>query len=194
MHFIFILGPPAVGKMTVGKEISELTGFPLFHNHMAIEPVLEIFEFDSPPFERIVRAFREHVFREVAASDLPGFITTGVWNLDDPRDRAFVDEICAPFRERGAEVRFVELHATLEERLRRNRTEPRLSEKPSKRDVEASEARILGHEESGRRFNTDGDFFYPDEHVKVDTTELTPLETAKRILDEIGLSDQVDGG
>jgi hypothetical protein len=29
---VFIVGPPAVGKMTVGMEVSALTGIPLFHN------------------------------------------------------------------------------------------------------------------------------------------------------------------
>ena len=43
MYFIVIFGPPAVGKMAVGKEIQEATGIRLFHNHMAIEPVLNFF-------------------------------------------------------------------------------------------------------------------------------------------------------
>jgi len=34
---VFIVGPPAVGKMTVGRELSSLTGFPFFHNHLTIE-------------------------------------------------------------------------------------------------------------------------------------------------------------
>jgi len=31
---IILFGPPAVGKMTVGKELADLTGLKLFHNHM----------------------------------------------------------------------------------------------------------------------------------------------------------------
>jgi shikimate kinase len=34
---IFIVGPPAVGKMTVGAELARRTGFQLFHNHHAID-------------------------------------------------------------------------------------------------------------------------------------------------------------
>jgi ATP-dependent Lon protease len=45
---LFVLGPPAVGKMTVGNAIAEITGLKLFHNHLTIEPVLRLFEFGSP--------------------------------------------------------------------------------------------------------------------------------------------------
>lgn len=76
-----MFGPPAVGKMTVGKELAELTGLKLFHNHMTIEPVLQLFEFGSPPFARLVRSFRNQVFEEVARSDLPGLIFTVMWSL-----------------------------------------------------------------------------------------------------------------
>jgi adenylate kinase family enzyme len=32
MHLVVIFGPPAVGKMTVGHELTKLTGYKLFHN------------------------------------------------------------------------------------------------------------------------------------------------------------------
>jgi len=34
MQLVIIFGPPAVGKMTVGRALAERTGFKLFHNHM----------------------------------------------------------------------------------------------------------------------------------------------------------------
>ena len=43
MKLVFILGNSAVGKMTVGQELMKLTGLRLFHNHMMIEPVIDIF-------------------------------------------------------------------------------------------------------------------------------------------------------
>ncbi len=54
MHFVFVFGPPAVGKMTVGRALAARTGYKLLHNHMTVEPVLEIFAFGSPPFGRLV--------------------------------------------------------------------------------------------------------------------------------------------
>ena len=42
MKLVFIIGNSAVGKMTVGQELTKITDLKLFHNHMMIEPVLEI--------------------------------------------------------------------------------------------------------------------------------------------------------
>ena len=43
MKLVFLIGDAAVGKMTVGQELMKITDLRLFHNHMTIEPVLEIF-------------------------------------------------------------------------------------------------------------------------------------------------------
>ena len=67
MHFVFVFGPPAVGKMTVGRALAARTGYKLLHNHMTVEPVLEIFEFGSPPFGRLVNEFRRRVIEEALA-------------------------------------------------------------------------------------------------------------------------------
>ncbi|MEE9255088.1 MAG: hypothetical protein V3U43_09140, partial [Pseudomonadales bacterium] len=81
---VIIFGPPAVGKMTVGAKLSKLTGLKLFHNHMTIEPLLELFEFGSPPFSRLLREFRRRIFEEVANDQGPGLVFTYVWALDEP--------------------------------------------------------------------------------------------------------------
>jgi hypothetical protein len=181
MDLVVIFGPPAVGKMAVGRELARLTGLRLFHNHMALEPVLQLFPFGSEPFTRLVGAFRSHVFREVAASDLPGLIYTFMWLLDEPEHRRYIDDVCALFRERGARIHFVELYATLDERLRRNRTGMRLREKPSKRAVAASERRLLENE-AKHRMNSRGDFFYPDAHVRIDNTDRPAEAVAKELV------------
>ena len=43
VKLVLLVGNGAVGKMTVGQELMKQTGLRLFHNHMTIEPVLEIF-------------------------------------------------------------------------------------------------------------------------------------------------------
>ena len=43
MKLVFLIGDAAVGKMTVGQELMKITDLRLFHNHMTIEPVIEIF-------------------------------------------------------------------------------------------------------------------------------------------------------
>jgi hypothetical protein len=185
VKFVVIFGPPAVGKMSVGHELSKLTGLRLFHNHMTIELVLNFFDFGEPQFQTLVSEFRQRVFEEVAASDLPGLIFTYVWALDHDSDRKFVEQSCGIFRDKGADVYFVELEAGLEERLRRNETEFRLSHKVSKRDIESSRALLLEHEEK-YRLNSDGDSFLQDNFMKIDNTDLPAEKTARMIVDEFG--------
>ena len=43
MNLVLIFGSGAAGKMTVGQELMKITDYRLFHNHMIIEPVLDIF-------------------------------------------------------------------------------------------------------------------------------------------------------
>lgn len=183
---VVIFGPAAVGKMTVGLELQRLTGLPLFHNHMTVDLALHFFPFGTPQFSRLVSTFRTHVFEEVAGSDLPGLIFTYVWALDDPRDKASIDELVRLFSERGATVCYVELAATQEERLRRNETPLRLAEKHPKRDLSRSRALLLEHD-AKYRLNSNGDFFYPHQHLRIDNTHLEPAQVAERIIAAFGL-------
>ena len=43
MNIVFIFGSTAVGKMTVGQELLKITDLRLYHNHMMLEPIVEIF-------------------------------------------------------------------------------------------------------------------------------------------------------
>jgi hypothetical protein len=182
---LFLIGPPAVGKMTVGLALQELTGLRLFHNHLSIEAVLPIFPFGSEPFSRLVNGFRVRVFEEVAESNLPGLIFTYVWAFDDPQDRMFVERMKRIFESRGGRAVFVELRADLETRLQRNATELRLSHKPSKRDLELSRARLLDHE-ARQRSSSDDDFPFA-EYLRIDNTRLPPEEVARLIADHFSL-------
>jgi hypothetical protein len=183
---LFLIGPPAVGKMAVGHEIAERTGLRLFHNHLAIEPTLRFFGFGTPPFQRLVDGFRTSVFEEVAASDLPGLIFTFVWAFDLPEDHAVVQRYAAPFTSRGSAVRYVELQATQEERLRRNGGEFRLAEKPSKRDAEASRRNLL-YLDTHHRLNTTGEFDHRPDYLRLDNTDVPAAEAADRIITHFDL-------
>ena len=70
---VFIVGPPAVGKMTVGHDLAMRTGLKRFHNHHTIDLALRFFPFGTPPFHRLVGEFRRRIFEEVAGSTTPRF-------------------------------------------------------------------------------------------------------------------------
>jgi hypothetical protein len=189
MHFLCVFGPPAVGKMTVGRSVCELTGFKLFHNHMTVEPVNEIFAFGTAPFFRLVHEFRRRVVEEAVAAELPGLVFTYVWGLEEQGEADLVGSLVQVVEDGGGSVHFAELAAPLEERRRRNVTELRREHKRTHRDAELSE-RIL-HDLERYVLNTvPGQPFPPPaatvldgrDHVRIDNTDLEPDEVARRIV------------
>lgn len=183
---LFVVGPPAVGKMSVGQAISERTGLRMFHNHISVEVALRYFEFGTPAFNRISGEIRHRIVEEVAASSLPGLVFTFVWAFDEPEDQATVEAYAAPFRERGARVLFLELESTQTERLRRNEGASRLAEKPSMRDLEASRRRLLELDER-YQLNSGGQFDERGDYLRIDNTLLMPDEVAERVVGHFGL-------
>lgn len=187
MHLVMIFGPSAVGKMSVGAELAALTGYKLFHNHMSIEPVLDIFDWGTPSFVRLTTEFRRRVIEEALEAELSGLIFTFVWALDDPADRVYVDSLLRPVREAGSRVDFVELYAPQATRLAREGTEPRLSAKRSKGDVSRARELLLAAD-SEHQLTTDGSFCYPDEHLQIDNTDLSARDAAAQIVARLGLT------
>lgn len=181
---IVIFGPPAVGKMTVGYELSKLTGLKLLHNHMTIDLVLQFFDWGEQQ-SKLSSEFRKRIFEEVASSDLQGLIFTFVWALDDPRDKEYIDSMCDIFERKGGVTYFVELYATQSERLLRNESEFRLSKKVPKRDTEKSRKHLIDVDQK-HMVNTSDTFFYEDRYIKIDNTNKSPAEVAELIVTEFG--------
>ena len=181
MNFVVIFGPPAVGKMTVGYELAKLTGLKVFHNHMTIDLIHEFFPYGHPSFSTLVSEFRRRIFEEVAQSQLPGMIFTYLWALDQPEDKERIDAYSEIFKRQGGQAYFVELEADRAERLKRNIGEFRLSKKPSKRDTAGSEQGLIDMEKH-YKMNTDGAFYYAENYVKINNTNLSPREAAIAIV------------
>ena len=91
----------------------------------------------------------------------------------------------------GGRVSFVELYADLGERLERNRTELRLAEKRSKRDLEFSHGNVLALERyvmnTGGPRTVGEDVLEGREHLRVDNTALSADEVADRVVHALGL-------
>lgn len=188
MRLLVIFGPPAVGKMTVGREIAQRSTFRLFHNHTLIEPLLEVFDYGTPPFNRLLSGWRTQVIKEAAISGAD-LLFTFVWGLKLQAEADELRTYIHPYLERGAGVAFVELSADLDTRLQRNRTELRLAEKRSKRDVEWSDANVREMERFVMNTDAIADPALPGaalmaehRHLRLDNRDLTPQQAAARIL------------
>lgn len=179
-NLVVLFGPPAVGKMSVGQALAELTGYRLFHNHMTIDLVLPFFDYGTMPFRRLVKEFRHAIFEEVAKSHLPGLIFTWVWAFDIESDRYYIDTIAQIFRQQGGEVYFVGLHADDQALLDRNKTPNRLAHKPSKQDLIQSEKNLKDTLQKHQLRIPKG-YHMPGPHMEIDNTALSPEAVAEKI-------------
>jgi hypothetical protein len=182
MKFVFIFGPQAVGKMTVGHELEKITELKLFHNHLTIELLHPFFGFSSEMF-RLASLFRKEIFRSFSKRDEYGMIFTKVWDFTQQEEREGIEKICNMFESNGGEVYFIELEADIEERLRRNRTPHRLEHKPSKRNTEQSEYNLKNSMEQSR-FNSHEGEITRNNYIRINNTKLSAKVVAKMIKDK----------
>lgn len=177
MKLVLLIGNGAVGKMTVGQELMKQTGLRLFHNHMTIEPVLEIF--GSFHVDAIIK-LREVIFQEYAKSDNYGMIHTVMWAFDAKEDWEYIEHVTEIFKAHNAQIYCVELVAPQEIRLQRNETENRLAHKPSKRDLESSRERVIAMDEQHRFESFPGEVPF-ENYMRIDNSDLEPSVVAAMI-------------
>lgn len=182
MKLVLLIGPHAVGKMTVGQELAQLSGLKLFHNHMTIDMVAPFFSYGTPEGRKLVQRLRQTFFDAFCESEGAGYILTFVWAFGEDGEREYIEGISGQFERNGFEVHWVELEAAFEERLRRNRTENRLTHKPTKRDLEWSERDLVQSAEKYRLNSIEGEISR-EAYVRIDTTDLSAKEAASQIWD-----------
>ena len=172
MKLVLIIGAGAVGKMTVGQELMKITNLRLFHNHMMIEPVIDIFGYFK--VDTILK-LREIIFDDFVKSESEGMIHTLMWAFDMESDREYVNNLASKFDE----VYCVELIASQEVRINRNKTENRLANKASKRDIQASNSRLL-NEDKHRLISNEGEIPFKN-YLRINNENISAKEVASMI-------------
>ncbi|TSB46622.1 AAA family ATPase [Alkalicoccobacillus porphyridii] len=181
MKVIFLFGPQAVGKMTIGEILSEKLSIPLMFNHMTLDVISPFIGWTERTFELSTK-LRKDIFRAmVEQPENKGLIFTFVWALDVEEDFKEVQRIKRIFTDTGSEVHFVELEADLETRLFRNKTENRLAKKPSKRDIAASEKELLTSNQKHRLNSKPGEI-KESSYYRLNVTNLSPEQAANNII------------
>lgn len=186
MKLVIIFGPHAVGKMTVGQELAKITGLKLFHNHMTIDIVSDLFRNMPEERFRLTNLFRKEIFDAYAKSKEYGLIFTYMWALDSQDDWDYVNWLENLFIENDATIYYVELEADYNIRIERNKTDNRLLNKPTKRDIQHSEE-LFRRLEDKYRLNSLDDEIGKINYVRINNTELTPENVAKSIKDRFNL-------
>ncbi len=186
MKLVVIFGPHAVGKMTVGQELAKITDLKLFHNHMTIDIVSDLFANIPNERRRLVELFRYEIFDAYSKSDEYGMIFTYMWALDSQNDWDYINNLESLFKSRGSEIFYVELEANYDLRIERNKTENRLLNKPTKRNIEKSEQMFRNLEDKYRLNSYDGEIV-KENYIKINNTSVEPVEVAQIIKERFKL-------
>lgn len=169
MQLIFIYGQAAAGKLTVGRELAEITGLPLFHNHLVVDAVGAAFPFGSEPFVRLREAVWLQVMGEAARSGRSLIFTFAPERTVDP---GFPQRLRELVEAAGGEVLFVALDVPADEQERRIANPSReafgkLRSLDLLRGLKADFDRCMAD--------------MPAPHVTIDTAVTPPHEAARRI-------------
>ena len=184
MKFVILIGNSAVGKMTVGQELTKITELRLFHGHMILEPILEIFGTRRMDIEKKIR---DTIFEDYAKSSNYGLIFT--YMMDFSKNSScweYIEHICSFFKNEKAEICIVELIASQEVRLERNIMESRLQAKPSKRNTEWTTKNIYETDKKVQVVSNDDEIPF-ENYIKIDNTYLTPDIVANKIKERFKL-------
>jgi len=165
---VFLHGPPAVGKLTVARELAALTGFRLFHNHLTVDLVSSLFSFGSEPFILLREQIWLAAFAEAARQKVSLIFT---FNPERTVREPFIQEAIYVVEAAGGKVIFVELQC-VEEKL-----EQRLE------DASRQEFGKLVSVAQYRSLKDAGAFHFPKlpSALYLDTTNQSPADSARLI-------------
>ena len=168
MKLVFLHGPPAVGKLSVARELARLTGYKLFHNHLTVDLVGSLFAFGSEPFVALREKIWLSAFQEAAGNKVSLIFT---FNPERTVREQFTQDALAVVENAGGKVTFVELTCA-EDELERRIVQPSRSE--------FGKLRSLEHY---RNLKAAGAFRFPSlpEGLLLDTTHRSAADTAKLI-------------
>jgi hypothetical protein len=176
VKLIFLHGLPGVGKLTVARELAELTNFRVFHNHLVVDLVESVFEFGSEPFVQLREKIWLDVFSQAVEANLKGLIFT--FAFDRTVQSSFIKHTQDLMARSGNEILFVELSCSTEELERR-------IEHPSRQEFgKLTEVTRFRELRDAGAFVDPG---IPTDRLVVDTTKLSASDAAQLIMNKLGL-------
>jgi hypothetical protein len=173
VKLVFLHGPPAVGKLTIARELAALTSFRLFHNHLTVDLVSSLFPFGSEPFMLLREQIWLAAFAEAARNNVSLIFT---FNPERTVRESFVQETIDVVGAAGSQVIFVELTCAEGELERRME------------DASRKEFGKLASVEQYRSLKDAGAFQFPKlpNGLLLDVTSLQPAESAQLLSEYIG--------
>src|SRR5580704_5291166 len=168
MDLVFLLGPPAVGKLTVARALAARTGLKLFHNHLVLDAITAVFEFRSPTYLRLRESIWLDVFESAAREGISLIFT---FMPETSLAPGFAERVRDAVERQGGRLRLVQLTCPVEVQ------EARL-DAPSR-----SAFAKLRSTQDLRNLRAQGwlDYAMPAPELTLDTAALSPEAAAARI-------------
>lgn len=171
MKLLLLYGRPAVGKLTVARAVAARTAGRLFHNHLAVNLVLSVFDFGTPAFVELRERIWMDVFRKALAEKVPLLIFT--FNPENTVPQRFIDKLFSEIGSGGGEVIPVELTASEAE------IESRLGNESRRLERKVLDARMYRELSAAGAFDSP---VIPAPRLTVDTGKVAAAEAAERIV------------
>ena len=183
---VVIIGPQAVGKMTIGEKLKEKIGYTLMTNHDSIEIAIKIFSSNKDAKLKLKSKIREDVFNICLENNI-SIIFTFVVDFNTNDDILYLNELKNKFEKTGGHFYLIELEADLQTRLDRNKTPHRLECKPSKKNIEWSEKELIDSINIYRT-NSIKDEIKFENYIKINNTNLSPNAVCDIIINKFNFN------
>ena len=183
---VVIIGPQAVGKMTIGEKLKEKIGYTLMTNHDSIEIAIKIFSSNKDAKLKLKSQIREDVFNICLENNI-SIIFTFVVDFNTNDDILYLNELKNKFEKTGGHFYLIELEAELQTRLDRNKTPHRLECKPSKKNIEWSDKELI-ESMNIYRMNSIKDEIKFENYIKINNTNLSPNAVCDIIINKFNFN------
>ncbi len=185
---IIIIGPPAVGKYTIGNMLSKKCNYRFLHEHQILDIASALFGESSMERTTYYFKLRLDIFYDFIKYNKTNqsIVTTFVHLFDYDYYNNFIISFLNIFKKNNYDIYVVELSASYQERIKRNTNEDRLKAKPSKQNLEASIKKLNTIEEESRTNSIESDTLFIDYHHSIiDTEFLSQNEIVDKIISSL---------
>ncbi|KLV08313.1 MULTISPECIES: hypothetical protein [Photobacterium] len=175
MKVVWLHGPPAAGKLTVAKKLSEDFGYKLFHNHLTVDLSLSIYDaFGEKDFCEFTNQIRRIVLAKAQALGVTHLVMTSMTCSES--DAQEIQKYLAFFIKQGIDVYPIHLNPVHKALYKRVMSEERADS--HKLSCQHSLEKVLTKMA-----------FKGIEHkntLSIDNTDLSENEVAQLIVEHVG--------
>jgi len=177
MNLIYIYGLPASGKLTVATELSKITGYQIFHNHITRDLVHTLYPDNLKDHYDLVDTLRTEVFKYCSDHETNIIFTIAYHGSDHLEDNLATKRYVDSLDISKDNVFFVELQASNTELLERVSNESRKQHR-----------KLVDREIMKSILDKSNSYSVPyDNILKIDTTDINAIDSAKLIAKQFKL-------